>query len=335
MERCAGERGKGFFWSIDPRHEHVLKKDLEKGKGKNAKMLEPALKRSVKGDTSQPLPPPLITAPHHSNPISYHAPPPRTKSVLQRTPSDTQEPGASTIIDQKPILSNVAPIPAFPLRFEMEEIPSSTKQANRLEQSSPINPIAGTDMPAIPSDIVIPIVIGSIPSANSSDVSKPIALQHDTIILNPTIFSSLTPEQLEGLGTLGAKKAIEILQSYIVRFLKEKRKTDSKEKKKSKKKKKETKEAASGAEMGNTSEAAVGVGSAAGEAISVSKSSSAEPKALSPTSDMIRSVAPLRISTPPPLDASTTLEEIDIMGEDDEPSLKRRRMDLAEGAGLA
>jgi len=45
--------------------------------------------------------------------------------------------------------------------------------------------------------------------------------------LNPTIFGHLTTEQLKGLETLGAQKALEILQGYIVRFLKERIKTES------------------------------------------------------------------------------------------------------------
>jgi hypothetical protein len=41
------------------------------------------------------------------------------------------------------------------------------------------------------------------------------------------IFGHLTSEQLRGLETLGAQKALEILQGYIVRFLKERIKTES------------------------------------------------------------------------------------------------------------
>jgi len=52
-------------------------------------------------------------------------------------------------------------------------------------------------------------------------------LHENTLILNPTIFGHLTSEQLKGLETLGAQKALEILQGYIVRFLKEKIRTES------------------------------------------------------------------------------------------------------------
>lgn len=47
-------------------------------------------------------------------------------------------------------------------------------------------------------------------------------MYQNTLILNPTIFSHLAPEQLRDLEALGAQKALEILQGYIVRFYKEK-----------------------------------------------------------------------------------------------------------------
>ena len=43
------------------------------------------------------------------------------------------------------------------------------------------------------------------------------------LILNPDVFSHLTPEQVKELEALGAQKALQILQSYIARFLKEQR----------------------------------------------------------------------------------------------------------------
>ena len=47
-------------------------------------------------------------------------------------------------------------------------------------------------------------------------------LQDNTLILNPQIFSHLTPKHLQELESLGAQKALEILQGYIVNFYKEK-----------------------------------------------------------------------------------------------------------------
>ncbi|KAF5364364.1 hypothetical protein D9756_000796 [Leucocoprinus leucothites] len=82
MERCGGDRGKGFFWSIDEKYaqnfEEQEAKALQnaaqvtggkdssskpgKRKDKNAP-LDPPLKRSIKGEPKGPLPPPLTSAP--------------------------------------------------------------------------------------------------------------------------------------------------------------------------------------------------------------------------------------------------------------------------------
>ncbi|KAJ4472201.1 hypothetical protein J3R30DRAFT_3523865 [Lentinula aciculospora] len=73
MERCGGDRGKGFFWSLDEAHQHTLEEQdskLQSGSVDNTsklrkkdKTLEPPLKRSVKGDAKEVVPPPLISTP--------------------------------------------------------------------------------------------------------------------------------------------------------------------------------------------------------------------------------------------------------------------------------
>ncbi|PPR02431.1 hypothetical protein CVT24_001980 [Panaeolus cyanescens] len=89
MERCGGDRGKGFFWSIDEKYAQALEEQESKAtqaaaaaalalasgstdpavtkgrkKDKGSSVLEPPFKRSVKGDTKNtPLPPPLTSSP--------------------------------------------------------------------------------------------------------------------------------------------------------------------------------------------------------------------------------------------------------------------------------
>ncbi|THH05119.1 hypothetical protein EW145_g5022 [Phellinidium pouzarii] len=373
MERCAGERGKGFFWSVDTRFEHLVKDQEGKGngegtkaKGKNAKLLEPPLKRSIKGDLSSPLPPrlgapvlPMTTSVSPYNTTPLKSPPEQIQSnaVL------------SSVKFERDTLSLDSP--AANLSHLKPEIPSTSSTQQQINSSITLSSRpsaeANANMSTIPSDIVIPIVIGFIPSTNPLETSSkapssldlsspPIALHHNTIILNPAIFSSLTPDQLKELEALGAKKAIEILQSYIVRFLKEKRKSEgskSKGKKKNKglKKKDGKEETVSGAEAGTTSEAGQSqqrptstdcaastnanqaeLTLASSSTVSAQLESSAAPdKALSPTSDMIQAVGPLRISTPTKefLDPSSN-EEIDIMGDFDEPISKRRKLDVRQ-----
>jgi len=100
--------------------------------------------------------------------------------------------------------------------------------------------VTGGKAPGIPATVRIPIIVGPVPDSyipsSTSELSTPtsshlptppIVLHENTLILNPTIFGHLTNEQLKGLEALGAQKALEILQGHIVRFLKERIRTES------------------------------------------------------------------------------------------------------------
>jgi len=128
-------------------------------------------------------------------------------------------------------------------------VPPNSLSAAHLQQtpqqpapvpSSSTHPATGGKAPGIPATVRIPIIVGPVPDSyvpsSSSELSAstsphlptpPIVLHENTLILNPTIFGHLTNEQLKGLETLGAQKALEILQGYIVRFLKERIRTES------------------------------------------------------------------------------------------------------------
>lgn len=224
LDRCPG---KGYFWGIDTRYEHQFDepdvkppgvaapgpKDVGKGKTKGIKggtQAEPPLKRSVKGDAKQPLPPPLTSTPL-----------PAFSSALSNAANSG--PAATSGPSVKAEAAAVPSLSSGPAQQKPEE-PSSTPQPN------------GTNsLPSLPPDVIVPIVIGPPRPENEADAdasaapfdlsSPPIALQGDTIILNPVVFASLTPDQLKEIEALGARKAIEILQIHIVRFLKERRKT--------------------------------------------------------------------------------------------------------------
>lgn len=102
MERCGGDRGKGFFWSVDEKFAQTLEDQESKVKqqvaaaaqglpsgsnevsSKNRRkekgaLLEPPLKRSVKGDMKGvPLPPPLTSSPLPFKTLSPTPIPPAT-----------------------------------------------------------------------------------------------------------------------------------------------------------------------------------------------------------------------------------------------------------------
>ncbi|OJT10535.1 Fork-head transcriptional regulator 2 [Trametes pubescens] len=257
--RSKEEKGKGALWMVDDAHEHtfeeldarkqnvlvggVVTKDGKIGgkKGKAVVPLEPPLRRSVKGDSKGvPLPPPLTSIPlalksstptFPSSSASSSSPPlttapapvktePVTVSYIPSPPSNTQAsfhataPAASMplstgVLSTGHTIGNVAPSQALP--------------------SSSAAPTPSS-FPTIPASVRIPIVVGPVPSTTATGGApappKPIVLHENTLILNPEIFSHLTPQHLLDLEALGAQKALEILQAYIVRYYKEKLKAE-------------------------------------------------------------------------------------------------------------
>ena len=342
-------------------------RDSAKGKGKNSKPLEPPLKRSVKGDSKSPLPPPLTSTPlpAFSSSISN-----QNSAASRSTPSTLQSPALESkprpeVKEEQMVIDISTPsqppvTPTVSTTVQKQETGALSSQ----QTTSATNP----HVPTIPSDMNmrVPIVIGpTSPSSTTSEPSSsktsstfdlnspPISLQRDTIILNPAIFSSLTPEQLKELEALGAKKAIEILQSYIVRFLKERIKTEgAKAKGKKKKDKSSKKKDASVKEDGSGSGVADGASTKAKskpdasttpfttaplplrKAAPPSGSNGVTSAAHSSTSPgLSTAMTPLRISSPPMSSLNDPQnEEIDIMG-DDEPPSKKARFDVAEVLG--
>ena len=240
MERSQGERGKGYYWSIDENYEHiVLEQDAKLEQSLSAANREKAKKN--KG----PLPPPLTSQPLASKTIAN--PNGSLTSTFRALPASTAT--ATVVKVEHPnqpftnhTLQSVGPGVAYP------SVPANTLPIPHLQQTpqqtSPIplsstHPTTGGKTPGIPATVRIPIIVGPVPdsyvpsSTNELSASTsphlptpPIVLHENTLILNPTIFGHLTSEQLKGLETLGAQKALEILQGYIVRFLKERIKTE-------------------------------------------------------------------------------------------------------------
>jgi forkhead box protein K len=235
MERCSDAKRKGFFWSVDEKFQQSFEEqearsqvgnlqDNEGGKdGRSSKkkgkasvsILQPALKRSVKMDSKGgPLPPPLTSTP--------------------------LVPKSSAAFGSAQLLSSS--FPTGSAQFNTHSILPATLNSSTSASTSSAGPTNGTSadtqstsIPSLPPSLYIPIVVGPIPASHSSSslatdlnntnplASTAIVLHESTLILNPEVFSHLTPEQVKELEGLGAQKALEILQGYIARFLKEQR----------------------------------------------------------------------------------------------------------------
>ncbi|KAH9850089.1 hypothetical protein C2E23DRAFT_870294 [Lenzites betulinus] len=260
--RSKEEKGKGALWMVDDAHEHAFEeldarkqsaltgsltgKDGKVGgkKGKAAVPLEPPLRRSVKGESKGvPLPPPLTSTPlalksthsafpsatastSTSPPLTSSASPvhvkvePATAAHVPLPPSYTQAPTVTAPAASPPYANGASP--------PGHATSNATTSQGLPPSSSAVS--AATPFPTIPASVRIPIVVGPVPSSNAAGgppaPQKPIVLHENTLVLNPEIFSHLSPQHLQDLEALGAQKAIEILQAYIVRYYKEKLKAD-------------------------------------------------------------------------------------------------------------
>ncbi|KAH7916767.1 hypothetical protein BJ138DRAFT_1121570 [Hygrophoropsis aurantiaca] len=258
MERSSGERGKGYYWSVDEQFEHTFEEQEAKGQGQASQSgpngkdgkskkkekaipLEPALKRSVKGDSKgAPLPPPLTSTPLPLKSSASSAPQsgpfttvplssPFTTIPIKSEPLAPSHLGSS-ILPSSPgsCLQSTAPSNAI---SSSGSVPSSAHVAGSSTSPGTGPSPSPAPLTALPASVCLPIIVGPVPPSHpsaSADPSQtqPIVLHNNTLILSPTIFSHLTPEQLRELEALGAQKALEILQGHIVRYLKERMKTD-------------------------------------------------------------------------------------------------------------
>ncbi|KAF9475925.1 hypothetical protein BDN70DRAFT_883078 [Pholiota conissans] len=163
MDRCGGDRGKGYFWSVDDKFSQTLEEQelkvkqaaaaaaqgLPPGssemqskarKKEKGAMLEPPLKRSVKGDLKGvPLPPPLT-----SSPLPF-------KNTLSPTPVPLAPPAptSSTSDVQSPKSINVgAPTTSATGVFTYSSLAPNAQPRTGIPQQSSVLTAAGYTRPA-------------------------------------------------------------------------------------------------------------------------------------------------------------------------------------------
>ncbi|KAF8897244.1 hypothetical protein BD779DRAFT_1489800 [Infundibulicybe gibba] len=263
MERCGGDRGKGFFWSLEEKYQHTFEEQEAKaqltasssqggkdGKGgrkkdKGASVLEPPLKRSIKGDTKGgPLPPPLTSAP-----LAKKLTPMNATSGPGATVQSTAMPGSTGIFaypthPQHTHVVNMGQAstighaslgsPNIPMTSTPQATLSTTPSAPPTHVTShPPQALASAGPPQTPvPDVIIPIILGPIPAThpdyspshpNNSAKEGYMVLHERTLILDPDVFSGLTKEMLSELEKMGARAALVVLTGHMVRALKERR----------------------------------------------------------------------------------------------------------------
>ncbi|KZT72674.1 hypothetical protein DAEQUDRAFT_736030 [Daedalea quercina L-15889] len=359
--RGKDEKGKGALWLVDEAFEHSFEEQdarrqaasaatgaggrdgkLSGKKGKNAVPLEPLFKRSVKGDVKGPLPPPLTSTPlvfktnsesTPTHPLTVHPSTPAAVIKLESSPVPevkNERPQSSEIPTVAAAVSSVS-LPSAPVYAP----PSSVSPLPNPALSSPNTPpLSGTSAPAIPASVRIPIIVGHAPQSSSTSLAvppKPIVLHDNSLFLNPEIFSHLTPEHLQDLEALGAQKALEILQSYIVRYYKEKLKAEG-GRVRGRGKPKKAKGSVAGAGVGEGDAANSGPFTTA----PLTPRGSNPPTTASPASSTTVQVQAVSLVTPgqPPLSPGPAAESapspivvIDDDDSDEGPAAKRRRLE--------
>ncbi|KAG6849660.1 hypothetical protein H0H93_006502 [Arthromyces matolae] len=188
LERCGGDRGKGFFWKLDPQHSHTLEEQetkmsqataasqnpdtqlKAKKKDKNAP-LEPALKRSIKGDLKgTPLPPPLT-----STPLSMKAATSLTTTIAPTpaaTPSTTSpQPTAAKVVPS----TNTATtgVFAYPTTLPSSSTVTSSYTGAPISAPNPyaawtMHPMSTLNAAALTSPKAMSSSISPAPTASSS-----------------------------------------------------------------------------------------------------------------------------------------------------------------------
>ena len=158
MERCGGDRGKGFFWSIDENHAQTLEEQESKfqqaaaaaaqgiapltteaptksRKRDKGTLLEPPLKRSVKGNLNGTLlPPPLTSTPLLSRGIT-------TSTALPTAPV------SHTSSSSNPPVSAAPPAAGIPATTGVFPYPSHLHHTTSVSQSSPALTSVHTGIP--------------------------------------------------------------------------------------------------------------------------------------------------------------------------------------------
>ncbi|KAF8224818.1 hypothetical protein L208DRAFT_1308978 [Tricholoma matsutake] len=214
LERCGGDRGKGFFWTLDEKHSQLLeeqeakilqaaatgsqggKDGFARGRKKDKVLLEPALKRSVKGDLKGgPLPPPLTssplmfkmpstsstataacdaspnisrgtTAPGTSGVFAYpiHPHPSHVGTIPSRNTSSsgTQNPYAS--LTQNWALHSIPPLGLVNTTLLSPPVAATSSTSSSGPSTQPPGQVPQpSPTPAGVPDVIIPIILGPIP----------------------------------------------------------------------------------------------------------------------------------------------------------------------------
>lgn len=242
MAKSSDERIKGFLWGIDPASEPALKeqdakaRQAELDRQKNLSTTSGQVPAATTTTSKTPSKSAFTTEPLKlfkakvttngsaiaSSETSGHPP-----VTLQLSPMPKSEPQSAVAV-QASVKTEAPKSTIQPQAQSLARSPSST-----LVLSTASKPIEPQGQP----NVVLPIIVAPLPESYDSSSaaaalasspaaailsSPPMVVHEGTLILNPTVFSHLTPERLKELEQMGTQKALETLQGDVARFLKAK-----------------------------------------------------------------------------------------------------------------
>ncbi|KAI0036013.1 hypothetical protein K488DRAFT_82452 [Vararia minispora EC-137] len=226
VERQAGDRGKGYYWTIEPSFEPVFEEQEQRAAAAGKAKARPAQPAPAKaGKTPSASSAPTATAKTEHAP----APPPAPTSAPAASPPAPSAPAPSASSSS----SSIAPLAssnALALSAATPAVSAPGLSPTPAVAGPSPSPAPPTGFPPIPASVVLPIIVGPLPPAAAAAhpppgphlPAPPIVLHENTLILCPAVFGHLRAEEVRALEARGAQRALEELQGHIVRFLKEK-----------------------------------------------------------------------------------------------------------------
>ncbi|KAF8529218.1 hypothetical protein BU17DRAFT_73384 [Hysterangium stoloniferum] len=256
VAKSSDERTKGFLWGIDPKAEPTLRDqdakarqaELDRQSGRTMASTsaqpttsKPPLPPPKPAFTKEPLKSSIVYKPTLNGALSAVAKLPKASianGTPSRIPAAAAAGGASVTLQLTPAHAFAATLTAVPKPASTPIPSTSTLPVSSTGKSSAS---LSSVVPQPATSVSLPIIIAPLPesyhssaaaaalassSASAILTTPPMVVHEGTLILNPTVFSHITPERLKELEQMGAQKALETLQVDVVRFLKTKMRSE-------------------------------------------------------------------------------------------------------------
>ncbi|KXN87935.1 Forkhead box protein K2 [Leucoagaricus sp. SymC.cos] len=231
MERCGGDRGKGFFWSIDDKYAQNFEeqetralqnaaqgtggKDGSNKSGKRKEKnvpLDPPLKRSIKGEPKGPLPPPLTSAPLISKTVPAKSPP-----VPTPVPAPDPNKNAATGVFAYNTHAQATPSPSqVSSSAHPSSVPSTNPYAVLARSHWESHPTAAANASKSPPSLPVPPLATTPPTTATFNSPTPMPTPSTSVALNPPQQSTTTTSARPSLPPINTSVVPDVVIPIIL-----------------------------------------------------------------------------------------------------------------------